>query len=115
MIKKQATLTSPRQANATPSVPQRPDVSPARHLIAALVKMAKKHTKKNKISPFRGGVSFFFVCFFVIFTRAAIAGLTGDTSGRCGTLGDALAWRGDVSVACFLSFCWLFDTNFVIL
>ena len=85
------------------------------HLIAALVKMTKKHTKKNKISPFRGGVSFFFVCFLVIFNCAAIAGLTGDTAGRCGALGVALAWRGDVSVACFLSFCWLFDTNFLIL
>ena len=62
--------------------------------------MTKKHMKKNKIPPFRGGVFFFFEGFFVIFTRAAIAGLAGDTSGRCGTLGVALAWRGDVSVAC---------------
>ena len=54
MIKKQATLTSSRQANATPSVPQRPEVSPARHLIGALAKMTKKE-KKTKQTPPRNG------------------------------------------------------------
>ena len=72
MIKKQATLTSPRQANATPSVPQRPDVSPAGHLIAALVTMTKKHKKKKETPPRDGEILFFFVCFLVIFTSAAI-------------------------------------------
>ena len=75
MIKKQATLTSPRQANATPSVPQRPEVSPVRPAIAARVKMTKKHTKKKETPPRNGEILFFFVCFLVIFTSAAIAAL----------------------------------------
>ena len=71
----QAALTSPRQANATPSVPQRPEVSPVRPAIAARVKMTKKHTKKKETPPRNGEILFFFVCFLVIFTSAAIAAL----------------------------------------
>ena len=100
MIKQQATLTSPRQANATPSVPQRPEVSPARPAIAARVKMTKKPSKKKKTPPRNGGILFFFMCFLVIFTSAAIRCLPAAHRAAAAHL--VPRWLGAPTSVCYM-------------
>ena len=85
-------LTSPRQASATPSVPQRPDLPPARAPVAALVKMAKEKPKKKKAPPRNGEICFFFGFFFAVFTAAATAAL--PAAHRAAAAHSAPRWLG---------------------